>query len=141
MTYLCAAIFVIDPEQAAREMAVAAEAGADMIELRIDKFEIDENSLGDLLQTVVVEQSLQSLIESTKLPCIVTCRASWEGGHSSMDDQQRIKLLENVSNAASYIDLELRTARAGNIFPNVPRERRPGLIFSVHDFKGRPEML
>jgi hypothetical protein len=37
MTYLCIAIFVSDEAQARRDIAVAAEAGADMVELRIDE--------------------------------------------------------------------------------------------------------
>jgi len=39
------------------------------------------------------------------------------------------------------VDIELRTARVERIYSDIPRERRPGLIFSVHDFAGRPEML
>src|SRR5215208_6931757 len=127
MTYLCAAIFVTDEKKAAREIAAAVNAGAEMIELRVDQFEINEQSLGGLMESVVVERSLQSLIENTKLPCIVTCRPKWEGGHSSLDDHTRIKLLENVSAVASYVDIELKTARQEKIYPDLPRERRPGL--------------
>ncbi len=112
MTYLCAAIFVTDKKKAERDVAAAAEAGAEMIELRIDQFQIQEQSLSELIQSVAVEKTLQSIIEGVHLPCIITCRPTWEGGSSEMDDAERIKLLENVSNAASYVDIELRTARA-----------------------------
>ena len=36
MTLLCVAIFLRDDAQARRDIALAAEAGADIVELRID---------------------------------------------------------------------------------------------------------
>ena len=38
MTYLCVPIFVHTIEQANRDVALAAESGADLIELRVDRF-------------------------------------------------------------------------------------------------------
>ena len=131
MTYLCAAIFVRDLAQAKRDAIVAAEAGADMLELRID-------ALTDAGQ-------IRALLENMTLPAIVTCRPAWEGGESELPDSQRLELLDAAAaSGASYIDVELETYRR---IPEIesrartPRDRRPGLIVSSHDFTGRPARL
>ena len=49
MTHLCVAIFVRDIAQARREIATAVEAGADMIELRVDSFD-DIDDVGRLIR-------------------------------------------------------------------------------------------
>ena len=94
MTRLCAAIFVRDMAQALRDVALAAEAGADMVELRIDEF--------------TETGKVRELLSEVKLPTIVTCRASWEGGHCELPDIERVLLLFS-SEGASYIDIELET--------------------------------
>jgi 3-dehydroquinate dehydratase/shikimate dehydrogenase len=132
MTRLCVAIFVKDLAQAIRDVATAAEAGADMVELRIDEF-TDHDQLRQLLSDV-------------RLPAIVTCRASWEGGHCELPEPQRLALLEvAATSGAAYIDIELEAYRrqdaVGQVNAAVPRSKRPGLIVSAHDFKGRPARL
>ncbi len=121
MTRLCVAIFVTDPAQAARDIALAAEAGADTVELRIDTFEGD----------------VAALVQKSILPAIVTCRPTWEGGRSSATDTQRAALLASAAPDAAYIDLELKTFRRSSI----PRDLYRRLILSSHDFGGRPDRL
>jgi 3-dehydroquinate dehydratase / shikimate dehydrogenase len=70
MTRLCVAIFANTPDQAKRDIAVAAEAGADMVELRIDSMNDADDVLG--------------LLASATLPAVVTCRPIWEGGHCEL---------------------------------------------------------
>ena len=124
MTHLCAAIFVNDPGQARRDALLAAEAGADLVELRIDRFTSDLDAL-----TQVVAQC--------PLPCIVTCRADWEGGETTLSELDRLALLSGPATAgATYIDLELEALREA---PGLFAGRK--LILSSHDFKGRPERL
>jgi 3-dehydroquinate dehydratase / shikimate dehydrogenase len=141
MTRLCVAIFVTDLPQARRDIAAAAEAGADLVELRVDSFT-------DL-------DAIRQLVSSASLPCIVTCRPSWEGGQSDLPDQERIPVLEAAAvSGASYIDIELESYRksanlrqkvhfnAGSpVDATAPREKRAGLIVSSHDFQGRPTKL
>src|SRR6185437_12862387 len=67
MTYLCVPIFVASVAQAKADIARAAEAGADLVELRIDQFTDDPE--------------LRQLLSEAVLPCILTCRPEWEGGH------------------------------------------------------------
>ncbi len=135
MTHLCVPIFVTDPARAQRDLALAAEAGAEMVELRIDHLTDDS----------VVAQA----IKATSLPCIVTCRPVWEGGHSELPDDQRLFLLSMAAdNGAAYADVELKAFQSGKVgemlslsLDQFPRDQRPGLIFSSHDFAGRPDRL
>jgi 3-dehydroquinate dehydratase/shikimate dehydrogenase len=127
MTYLCVPIFVTDHEQARRDVAQAAEQGAEMVELRIDL-------AGDSFSV----EFIQKLVRDCSLPCIVTCRPDWEGGNSTCGDTVRLASLRTaVETGAAYVDVELETyRRAGN---EVPIQGR--LILSSHDFKARPERL
>jgi 3-dehydroquinate dehydratase/shikimate dehydrogenase len=124
MTLLCVPIFVDSIEQAKRDVALAAEAGADLVELRIDDF-TDE----DLVQKLVTESIL---------PVVLTCRPEWEGGHSGLSDAVRMALLRRgATGKARYVDVELATsdAVAAQFGPHVQT------ILSLHDFEGRPERL
>lgn len=124
MTRLCVPIFVNSIEQARRDMASAAEAGADLVELRIDR-------LTDVDQ-------IRQLTARTIIPCIVTCRPTWEGGESELEDHQRLALLTAaaISDSVSYVDVELQTIK------QVRADLTPDkLILSSHDFVTRPAKL
>ncbi len=130
MTHLAVAIFVTDLAKAKADIAAAAEAGADMVELRIDTaFEFNS------------EAELQELISTTIIPCIVTCRPTWEGGQCLLADSDRIPTIERMAEDAAYVDLELHADRSASTLIHLPRDSRPALIFSSHDFQGRPERL
>src|SRR5688572_13550189 len=98
MTRLCVAIFVHSVEEAVRDAAIAAEAGADMVELRIDTFNDPA--------------ALVHLVEAISLPSVVTCRPTWEGGRSELEVAERVGLQHWVAeDEASYIDTELASGR------------------------------
>jgi 3-dehydroquinate dehydratase/shikimate dehydrogenase len=121
MTHLCVPIFLDSIEQARRDMASAAEAGADLVELRIDR-------LVDIHQ-------VRQLTAQTIIPCIVTCRPTWEGGESELEDEQRLELLAVAasSDSVAYVDIELKTIQRRRA--NLPPDK---LILSSHDFATRP---
>ncbi len=141
MTHLAASIFVRSVEQAVADAAVAAERGADLVEYRIDQFTDHP-------------PAVSRLVERSPLPCIVTCRPTWEGGEYDGDEQTRISLLEQVGLGESrpaYIDLELAAYQSSanlrqkvNLVIDHPEQVRPtdtGLILSSHDFESRPADL
>ncbi len=120
MTQLCVPIFVESAEQARRDVAIAAEAGADLVELRIDS----------LTEPINISGFTRA---------IVTCRPEFEGGHSTLPDAQRIELLRATSRTgAAYVDVELETYRRNK---SITEHFSIPLIISAHDFKGRPEKL
>jgi 3-dehydroquinate dehydratase / shikimate dehydrogenase len=128
MTLLCVPIFVTGAEQAHREIALAAEAGADIIELRVDE-----------LSDVPI---IQQILKRSTLPAILTCRPTWEGGRSELDNVDRISLLWQASDPdAAYVDFELAAYDQADGHVDLPRDTRTGVIVSAHDFTGRPERL
>jgi 3-dehydroquinate dehydratase/shikimate dehydrogenase len=122
MTHLCAPIFVTELPTARREVAAAAAAGADLIELRTDK-----------LRDIGV---LTNLLNDSILPVIVTCRSKSEGGFSELEDAERTaQLMSAIYNGAQYVDLELMSAQS---MGQIPAEIQSRLILSFHDFSGKP---
>jgi 3-dehydroquinate dehydratase/shikimate dehydrogenase len=126
MTLLCAAIFVDDAAQARRDVARAAEAGADLVELRIDRLRDGEAVAG-------------IGIAGLPVPVIVTCRPIWEGGEFEGNEEERLGLLRTASeNGAKFVDIELEAFKK-----NAMADAGIGsqIIVSSHDFSGRPEKL
>src|SRR5688500_15791683 len=113
-----------------RDMALAAEAGADFVELRIDTFD-DPVAVSSLCHDAVVSA------------CIVTRRPSSEGGDSDEPDQQRLRVLfESAGDFADYVDVELRASKhVPALWITEPHENQPRIIISSHDFSGRPVKL
>lgn len=125
-TLVCVPITVDTPEQALADAQHAQLAGADMVEFRLDAF-IEEASQID---------ACVKLVADSPLPCIATCRPSWEGGEYEGDEDTRIALFERLAeaeHAPRYIDIELATKTKPDI--------ADGLILSTHDFEGRPANL
>jgi 3-dehydroquinate dehydratase/shikimate dehydrogenase len=126
MTRLCVPLFVTDAAQARRDIAAAAEAGADIVELRVDTFDN--------------RAELAGLVENSVIPTIVTCRPTWEGGKSELPEEQRWTLYADTAvHSASYVDVELLTYKE---MPLLQKQSvtRP-IILSSHDFEGRPDRL
>src|SRR4051794_17662716 len=94
MTRLCVPIFVTDFDAARREMALSAEAGADLVELRIDRLDWVADD-GSGANESLVKQVI-ALVQKSPVQCIVTLRSSGEGGFSDLPDQARREILHNV---------------------------------------------
>jgi len=127
MTLLCVPIFVTDDMVKLRGVALrACEAGADILELRLDE-------IGGEAQLVPLRQFLRH----APLPCILTCRPISEGGQSELADTERWEVLQSAREGqAAYVDFELAAASRVDL-TNSPRP----LILSAHDFFGRPNRL
>jgi 3-dehydroquinate dehydratase/shikimate dehydrogenase len=128
MTLLCVPIFVDSLDQAKRDMALAAEEGADTIELRIDDTD---------------DEVARAAVEACPTPSIVTRRPEWEGGHSSEGDGERLRrLFEAAEDVSDYVDVELKSAvHVPALSVPEPRGLSPHIIVSSHDFSGRPARL
>ncbi len=151
MTLLCVPILTHDADAALRDAALAKSAGADLVEFRIDEM---FSGSGDEAE----ERAILRLVAESPLPCIVTCRPTWEGGQYDGDDAARIALLERLGTAFGqgehpprFIDIELATfERSANLrqkvklavdHPEQVRDLKTSLILSAHDFAGRPADL
>ncbi len=127
MTQLAVPIMVESLDRALAASAAAAEHGADLVEYRIDNF------ADDPAQVV-------AMVERSALPCILTCRPTWEGGDYAGDEAVRLAVLQAAAEASrppAYIDVELRS----ELHARLKLGGDTGLILSIHDFTGRPADL
>ena len=119
VTRLCVPILVADAEQARHDVAAAVEAGADVIELRVDY--------------LTDPAEVRAVTAGFDVPFILTCRPIWEGGHSELTDADRRDLLTKAAEGTGggwLIDYE---GKAEGTVPN--------RILSRHDFRTRPPTL
>lgn len=175
MTLICVPIMVTEVDAALADAAEAKRLGAQIVEYRIDQlFSGESAALGTRLASgegeVVADGDgadgvgvgvggmafevgeIERLVASSPLPCIVTCRPTFEGGFYDGDDASRISLYEHLGNLSDggprYIDVEWATySRSANIrqkvklgvdHPGQMRGLETGLILSMHDFERRP---
>jgi 3-dehydroquinate dehydratase/shikimate dehydrogenase len=104
--------------EAVRQALAAKAAGADLVELRLDR-------CGEV-------PAIIAGIPALALPAIATIRHASEGGGWTGAPDDRIALLTEADhNRAAYVDLELAHLPA-----NGWRPRRAKLILSHHDFQG-----
>lgn len=161
MTLICVSILVHDEAVALADAIAARDAGADMVELRVDEFFTGDEPERETKAVV-------RLLARTPLPCVVTCRLASEGGGFAGDEADRIAMLERICNPTAervtdgiggtvaehpprYIDVEAAAfAKSANIrqkvklavdHPEQLRDLSTGLILSMHDFEGRPANL
>lgn len=104
------------------EWKAAAEAGAELVELRIDCLRREPN--------------LKRLLAERFTPIIFTVRRGTDGGLWRGDEEKRRRLLrEAIIAGVDYVDLEVDVAK------DVRRYGPTKRIISVHDFKKTPEKL
>lgn len=160
MALLCVPIMVSDEDQALAEATAARDAGADLVELRIDGFFTGPSDPDDLRRE---HDAIVRLVADCPLPCIVTCRIASEGGHYDGPEDARVALYERLGTAFGtlpdgrpespprYLDIEHAVySRSANLrqkiglavdHPEQIRDVRTSLILSMHDQHGRPADL
>jgi 3-dehydroquinate dehydratase/shikimate dehydrogenase len=154
VTLVCVPILVFDAAAAFREGRSARDLGADLVELRVDGL---FHGTGEAAEQDLIVR----LVSDSPLPCIVTCRPTWEGGLYDGPEDARIALFERLGTAFGsagrtehpprYIDVEWAAyGRSANIrqkmrlaveHPEQVRDLSTSLILSVHDSQGRPADL
>ncbi len=139
MTRLIVPVTAPTFEQARTDLLRARGAGADMVELRLDRM--------DALHRADFE-ALRSAAEG--LPLLCTPRSPAEGGAWDVDDGHRLERVAELRGCADWWDLELATwDRCVAKLPEDVREvvgrlwgeGGASLILSAHDFRQRPHDL
>ena len=98
-----------------------AQAGADLVELRLD---------------TVSAPDVAAALADRRQPVVVTCRPAWEGGgFAGSETDRRGILLEACRLGAEYVDVEHRAAFADDVL-NARAGR--GVVLSFHAFDGVP---
>lgn len=137
MTILAVSISAGTPEQVRQRIEQAVQEGAGAIELRTD-------FLQPLEPSVVSE--LVHFAHSKKIPAIVTCRDSAQGGAGNWPEEKRIDILEAALDAGvSFVDCEFSRYVLNSVRSRLrlalQRNPKARLILSAHDFSGPFEDL
>jgi len=82
--------------------------------------------------------AIESALGKLRAPLIITARHPAEGGVNHLTASQRRELLRRFLPAATYVDLELRSATELQFAFVRVREQKIKLIISVHDFRRPP---
>jgi 3-dehydroquinate dehydratase/shikimate dehydrogenase len=146
-TLVCVPIMADDVAAALRDAEAARDLGADIVEFRVDRIFQGEGDVDG-------QRDVLRLPAQSPLPCIITCRPTYEGGEYDGDDAARISLFEALGASdtpPAYIDVEYEVfRRSANLRQKVllsvdhehqPRDVHTRLILSLHDFDGRPAQL
>jgi 3-dehydroquinate dehydratase/shikimate dehydrogenase len=135
MTYLAVPISAENLDAAGRQIETALSAGAEMLELRTDYLvPLSKNSVTRLIARV-------RQLSRTRMPVIVTCRDSQEGGARPYPEETRLEvLLAAVEAGAEFVDFEYANfthrGNAQKIQTALSAHPKSRLILSAHDFKG-----
>jgi len=107
-------------------------------ELRRRRDEVRDADLIELRLDTVSDPDAAGALEGRRLPVIVTCRPTWEGGHFTGAEEVRKRVLADAfALGAEYVDIEWR-ARFDDLIAS--RHGR-GVVLSSHDFDGVPADL
>src|SRR5262245_16321539 len=89
---LCATVTA--PTMAELRQARDRVSGADLVELRLDS---------------VADPDVAGALHGRRTPVVVTCRASWEGGHFRGSEEERHAILAAaLAGGAEYVDIEFK---------------------------------
>lgn len=109
-----------------------------MAELRERRDRITDADLVELRLDTVCDPSAAGALAGRRLPAIVTCRPTWEGGRFDGSESERKRLLgEALSLGAEYVDVEARAGFDDLIAWDGGRR----IVLSTHDFDGVPADL
>jgi len=97
-----------------------------------DLFELRLDHLAGLLD------ELENKLPLLAAPLIITARHPREGGANNLPLEERRELLSRFLPWASYIDVELRSAKAFRSLLQVARRKNVRCILSFHDFDSTP---
>ncbi len=120
---ICVPILQKDRKTVLKVASEAIDAGADLVELRIDA----------LLDTD--PQSVIHLMEEINYPLIATNRMREEGGYFMGSEDLRTEILVEVADHADYVDIELQT---DSKYRSRVIQASKSTIISFHDFQKTP---
>ena len=122
-TLICVPIFQKDFKSVLKSAKNSVEAGADILELRIDAL---DNPNPDLVSLIIKE---------INYPLIATNRRIDEGGFFQGTESERIEILLEAAKYADMVDIELQTPEE-HIEKVVKASK--STIISYHDFEKTP---
>ena len=120
-----------------RSLLVETVTGRTMAELRAARDAVTRADMVELRLDSVQGIDVAGGLAGRKLPVIVTCRPTWEGGRFDGSEEQRHSILrEALDDGAEYVDVEWRAGFA-DLIARDPRR----VVLSSHDFQRVPDDL
>ncbi|XP_031498922.1 bifunctional 3-dehydroquinate dehydratase/shikimate dehydrogenase, chloroplastic-like isoform X1 [Nymphaea colorata] len=127
-TLLCVPLVASSVEQMLSQMDQAKDAGADLVEIRLDH-----------IQGFQPHQDLETLLKHGKLPALVTYRPKWEGGQYEGDEHERLNVLRLAMElGADYVDVELQVATDFISSISAKKPEKCKVIVSSHNYQITP---
>jgi 3-dehydroquinate dehydratase/shikimate dehydrogenase len=112
---------------------------ATMAELCRARNEVSEGDLVELRLDTVSDPDPAAALAGRRRPVVITCRASWEGGHFNGSEEERLALLARAWElGAEYVDVEWLAAGSDAFLRRTGGRR---VVLSTHDFAGVPPDL
>jgi 3-dehydroquinate dehydratase / shikimate dehydrogenase len=109
-----------------------------MAELRRKRDEVVDADLVELRLDSVSDPNVAGALAGRRLPAIITCRPTWEGGRfRGSEDERRSLLREALARGAEYVDVEWK-ANFNDVIAETAGRR---VVLSMHDFDGVPDDL
>lgn len=129
-TLACVPILVRSHTDAIAQARTARDAGADLVEFRIDGFfrPNDDTSADEI----------ESIVRESPLPCIITCRAAAEGGFYEGEPDPVLALFDHLLPLPGVAHFDIEASRHKGW---APVGTTASLILSLHDHRGRPADL
>ena len=116
----------------------ATVTGQTMAELRTKRDQMVDADLVELRLDYVRDPDVAGALADRKLPVVVTCRPSWEGGHFNGSEEERKRLLgDAIRLGADFVDVEWG-AGLDDLIATAKGQR---IVLSTHDFEGVPADL
>lgn len=116
-------------------MTVTADTTAD---LRRKRDEVANADLVELRLDSVSDPNVAGALAGRKLPVIVTCRPTWEGGMFKGSEEERQQILRDaLARGAEYVDVEWKANFSELLASSAGRR----VVISSHDFDGVPADL
>jgi len=116
--------------------------GRTMAELTVARDTVIEADMVELRLDGVSDVDVPRALDGRRVPAIVTCRPTWEGGRFEGSEEERRRLLSKAFAAgAEYVDIEWRAlghAAADAGFDDLLRANGARVVVSSHDFEGTP---
>ena len=122
-TMICVPIFEKDYESVLRSSKESIEAGADLLELRIDAMDHPDPDY------------ISRIIKDIDFPLIATNRKNDEGGFFQGSESERIEILLAAAKHADFVDIELQTDE--ELMEELVKACKSSII-SFHDFNKTP---
>jgi len=119
-TKIAVPIFQKDKNSVLRVAENYIKKGADLLEFRIDGLSEPSTNL------------VKNIIEEINFPTIITNRVIREGGSFKGNEEERVAILQECSDIADYVDIELQTDLK---YINSIKSSNAKTIISFHDFE------